>query len=233
MIVLFDLDNTLIDTQRIKQEVFYASAISFGLSEAEAKDIYQSVRNIDGKVILSPQNFAVKLSVRVGESSDVIEAKMYEKLKQIGKNLCISGAIELLHGVQKEKLDMYIMTLGVHSWQKEKIQYAGLDMFFPKEKRILPALDLSEENAKTIALENFFGKKIYEEESILFNDKPEETAKILETYPRMNAFVRYDTNDERFSKKDFEKFEVIFGNRFIFSESLFELQAQFEDFLQK
>ena len=156
MIVLFDLDNTLIDTQRIKQEVFYASAISFGLSEAEAKDIYQSVRNIDEKVILSPQNFAVKLSVRVGESSDVIEAKMYEKLKHLGESLCIDGAVNLLQGVQKEKLDMYIMTLGVHSWQKEKIQYAGLDMFFPKEKRILPALDLSEENAKTIALENFF-----------------------------------------------------------------------------
>lgn len=233
MIILFDLDNTLIDTQRIKREIFYDTAVVYGLSIDDAKEIYKSVRNIDGKVILSPQSFATAMAKKVGRSAEVIESKMYEKLNILGKSLCLDGAGELLERSKKENLDMYIMTLGVHAWQEEKIQCTGLDEYFPKEKRILPAIDLSEKDAKVVALKNFFGIKIHEEKSILFNDKPAETAQLLEAYPNMKAFVRWDTNDERFTKNDFEKFESIFGKRFMWSESLFELKDIFEYFLQK
>ncbi len=233
MIVLFDLDNTLIDTQRIKREIFYDTASECGLTLDEAKEIYRSVRNSDGKVILCPQTFADVLAQKVGKSYGIIESMMYEKLAHRGTSLCIDGAVELLQSAQKVNLEIYIMTLGVHSWQEEKIEWSGLGAFFPKEKRILPALDLSEKNAKIVAVENFFGKKIHEEKSILFNDKPEETAKLLETYPHMNAFVRQDISDERFIQSDFEKFEKVFGKRFIFSDSLFILKDKFEDFLQE
>ena len=228
MIVLFDLDNTLIDTQRIKHEIFYETALDYGLTMDQAKEIYKSVRNINGKVILSPQSFAGALAKQVEKTAEEIETKMYKKLKDLAETLCIDGAIELLQSVQNKNMDSYIMTLGVHSWQEEKIECTGLGNLFPKEKRILPALDLSESNAKVIALENFFGRKIHEEETIIFNDKPEETANLLQAYPKMGAYVRWDIHDERFSKKDFEKFENIFAKRFIFSESLFELKDKFE-----
>ena len=97
----------------------------------------------------------------------------------------------------------------------------------------MPALDLSEKDAKGVALKNFFGKRIVEEKSVLFNDKPTETAELLRRYPLMQGFVRRDGRDERYTLEDFRKYAEEFGGRFIFSESLFELKNKFEIFLSE
>jgi beta-phosphoglucomutase-like phosphatase (HAD superfamily) len=228
MIVLFDLDNTLIHTERIKTDVFFVVAQSYGLSLEEAKELYRSVRNENGRVVLSPQSFAQGLSIKVEVEQNLIEENMYALLHEKMQEFCVDGAIDFVYIASQTGFGMYIVSLGVHSWQEDKIEAAGFGTYFPKEKRILPRLDLDEKNAKAIALQEFFGERIMGERSILINDKPAETAQLLQTFPLMRALVRWDGEDERYAQSDFETCHAQFKDRFIYSQSLRELQHIFQ-----
>lgn len=228
MIVIFDLDNTLIHTERIKFDVFYAVAQSYGFSVDESKALYQSIRNEKGCVIFSPQTFARELSQRVGITSESIETQLYGAMRANTEKFIVDGAMDFVQAVSQSGLETYIMTLGVHAWQEDKIELIGFGEYFPKEKRILPRLDLDEKNAKVIALQEYFGDRILQEESILINDKPTETAELLNTFPHMRALVRWDNEDERYRQSDFETCHAQLKDRFIYSQSLRELQHIFQ-----
>ncbi len=228
MIVIFDLDNTLIHTERIKLDVFYAVAQSYGFSVDESKALYQSIRNEKGRVIFSPQTFARELSQRVGVASESIETQLYSAMRNHTEKFIVDGAVDFVQTVAQSGLEMYIMTLGVHAWQEDKIELIGFGEYFPKEKRILPRLDLDEKDAKVIALQEYFGDRILQEESILINDKPTETAELLNAFPHMKALVRWDSEDERYTQSDFETCHEQFEERFLYSQSLRELHTVFE-----
>jgi beta-phosphoglucomutase-like phosphatase (HAD superfamily) len=134
MIVIFDLDNTLIHTERIKLDVFYAVAQSYGFSVDESKALYQSIRNENGRVIFSPQTFARELGQRVGVASESIETQLYGAMRNHTEKFIVDGAVDFVQAVSQSGLETYIMTLGVHAWQEDKIELIGFGEYFPKEK---------------------------------------------------------------------------------------------------
>lgn len=224
MIIIFDVDNTLIDTERMKQDIFFVTAMEQGLNLEQAKKVYQDVRNVDGVVEFSAEKFARVLAERVGKDADALNVDIQKKLQDIASQMCIPGAKEMIEHALQKTSEVYVLTLGVHAWQEQKLVMSGLAELFPKEKRIYPAMDLKAEDAKVVALKDFFGQKIEQEESILINDKPDETTTLLSVYLSMRALVRRDVNDTRFKKKDFEQGHEQYGERFVFNESLFELK---------
>ena len=138
--------------------------------------------------------------------------------------MLLDGARELLDSVQGA-YEMYLLSLGVESWQMKKFDLCKLETYFDPEHIMFTPSVVAGKIGK---LQEAFGENFDGEGIVLFNDKPDETANMLQAFPKLHALVRREVRDERYSEADFEKAHDEFGDRFVWRESLKDLSSVFD-----
>lgn len=218
---IFDFDNTLYQTERLKAK-FYAMAEIHGYTREEAKDIYNEARVVSERIVINLSSYLVVLREQVQAdgltflSEEVSE--IIEKVK-LGDGL-VPHARELLKFYHQAGVTLYLLSLGVREWQEEKVRGSKIEHFF-SEQHILYTDKVKE--GKIEVIRDLFPSSYTGRETVIFNDKPEETRKILNAFPDIIAFVRREPLDDRYSELNFELLERDFPGRVVWSEDVKEL----------
>ena len=225
--VIFDFDNTLIRTEVIKDILRTAATGIYGFTATEADQIYREALTQDGKAAFTVDRFQELLKKHLPpgrKGSDVDMDRVKEDLQQLGAQLLVPGAGEFLQEVKEKELDHYLLSLGEPGWQQQKMSWAGLKKVFV-EDHVFYTTDMK--IGKTEALRQMFGKDFRGENTVLFNDKPDETAGILTSFPDIVTFLRQDDKDRRYRQEDFEQLADQFPDRVVFSSDFSELSSEF------
>lgn len=153
---LFDLDETLINTTYL----FSSSITDFCVliySELKHKAPYIlqiiefqkefDLKNIKDHGFGEKERFAESLIQTYHKICSLTKTKTEESLEQkifeIGlkpynycynKNFQIEGVIDVLDFLKQKKDELYLVTLGVESFQKQKVKSTGLSKYFSEEK---------------------------------------------------------------------------------------------------
>ncbi len=223
--VFFDFDNTLFDTEK-KKQLFYKIAEIHGYSHDEAKKIYAEARFAGDKIIISLAGFLNALRERL--ERDAAPFHSVEVSSIIGKmnhgDGLLPGARYLLTFCKQKNLEQYLLSLGVRSWQEEKLNQAGIaDLFAPERILYTETLDVG----KIDVLKEVLGAEFAGEGSLLFNDKPDETARLLEIFPQLSALVRREARDTRYGEPEFISLEAQFPGRVAWADNLKTLHKHF------
>lgn len=219
--VIFDFDNTLYQTEKLKAK-FYAMAEIHGYTREEAKDIYNEARVASEKIIINLSSYLVVLREQIqADGLTFLNEEVSEIIKKVGHgDGLIPYARELLKYTHEQKLEMYLLSLGVKEWQEEKVQQSNINQYF-KNGNIVYTDKIK--GGKVSVLKELFGESFTGTGAIIFNDKPDETRRMLEAFPDIKAFVRYEILDDRYSPINFDVLEKDFPDRVIWSEDLKEL----------
>jgi phosphoglycolate phosphatase-like HAD superfamily hydrolase len=220
--VVFDFDNTLYQTEKLKAK-FYAMAEIHGYTREEAKDIYNEARVASEKIVINLSSYLVILRQQIqADGLTFLSEEVSEIIKKVatGDGL-IPYARELLKHTQELGLDRYLLSLGVKEWQEEKVQQANISQYFPEGQIVFTD---TIKGGKVQVLKELFGEDFTGQGTIIFNDKPDETRHMLEAFPDIVAFLRYEVLDDRFSPINFDVLEKDFPGRVVWSEDLKELQ---------
>ena len=226
--IVFDFDNTLFDTERRKQ-LLYDMAMLHGYTQGDAKRMYDEARVVGEKIVISLSSYISilqeyvtrdKRSFRAVDVSSLIQ-KMHH-----GDGL-LPGAKKLLLWCKTLPVEMYLLSLGVSGWQQEKVAQAGIADFFGDERIVYTD---KVDNGKQKSLRALFGDNFTGEQTLLFNDKPDETAALLTAFPNLLACVRQEPQDDRFVLDDYHELEAQFPGRIVWSPRLEELH-RFADHL--
>jgi phosphoglycolate phosphatase-like HAD superfamily hydrolase len=230
--VVFDLDNTLINAERVKW-FFRRLAEAHGFTDDEAKEIYRLARNHNtGEIAISDERFIQFLEMDLIENGKQLDHKIVEEtFKEISENkkeLVFAGAEELVEFCKENNWSHYLLSLGVEKWQKKKIAWAGLNKFFNDENTVFT---VKENGGKREALQDLFGKDFTGKEVVLFNDRPDESGELLNFFPDLIIFVCRNLQDVRHSEDDWKKFAEKYSGRVVMANSLLELFLQFKEYV--
>jgi len=216
MIYLFDLDNTLIDTEKNKEHI-YNIAIQHGYDREVSKEIYKKARFDGQQNTISLERYLQVLQeylIRDGKTHLPNIATEVAQAMKTDPELLLPGAEEFLKDCQVKKIRMILLSLGVPVWQEEKIQWSGLDKYFSKEKGEVVLTQLEGEG-KIEAIKMLFGENFDGADVNLFNDKPDETRELLKVFPKMRACVRQEIADARYGEADFVDLQRDFADRIV------------------
>ncbi len=220
--VVFDFDNTLYQTEKLKSK-FYAMAEIHGYTREEAKDIYNEARVASERIIINLSSYLNVLREQV-EADGIVFLR--EEVSEIIENVNLGDGLlpyarELLGCCKRRKCNLYLLSLGVKEWQEEKVQQAKINTFF-EDGHIIYTDKIN--GGKVSVLKEILGDDHTGIGVAIFNDKPDETKEILEAFPDIFAFVRREVLDDRYSELNFDLLERDFPGRVVWSEDLKELQ---------
>jgi len=217
MNVVFDFDNTLFQTERLKQAL-YVIVEERGFSHDEAVHIYLNARQKNNEITFSIVNFCDVLNVAIDKnktSEHVTPSFIRNELFQhVG---LVDGAMELLSLLKKHDIAPHLLSLGVSEWQHEKVALAKLDTFFDPVHIVYTSNILE---GKVDALRLLFGIDFDGADTYLFNDKPDETKNILDAFPKLRVYLRRDSTDTRYTKEDFDVLVKTYGDRVMYADDL-------------
>lgn len=221
--VLFDLDNTLINTEKIKQ-AFIAIALKYGIeSEDKAWEIYKEARDKDGKIKMSLNHFLDVLETHV-EYVDREKAES-EFESTCAKGLRFEGVEELLGELKQRNIQYSVLTLGVPEWQVQKMDAAGLGDYFDEDESILFTENTGAGKEKMLT--DQFGEDFDGDGYVLFNDKPDETERLLERFPKLQVYVHNERVDKGYKDDAFAELKDRNPERVVFAKSFSDLGIEF------
>ncbi len=178
-ILVFDLDDTLINAQAIKDILFNFAGKS-GCPRERAQNIYRNIRD-DGFTL---EKYTEALSGVVDKKAEDILGRIRAEIIRCKDALVHKDALEFLELCKSKQTRLHLLTFGASSWQKEKIQMFGLDKYFQEA-----IFTDNEASGKLRELEKIIGDGTGEQ-VVLFNDKLKEIVAILERYPEIVAYLR-------------------------------------------
>jgi hypothetical protein len=195
--VIFDFDNTLFDTERLK-DMMRQTAVDNGCTPEEARIVYERARSDKkGNITISLDYFITTLCAFLASTNRELPAeaatRLKERLSEIGPSLMFAGVRDMLRACS-ERFECYLLSLGVPAWQREKIFLADIERYFSPERIIFT----DREGGKVSALRELFGEQFDGKETVLFNDRPEESTDLLKEFPKLQLFIRRDVDDQRY-----------------------------------
>ncbi|MDD4901341.1 MAG: HAD hydrolase-like protein [Patescibacteria group bacterium] len=127
MIIIFDLDYTLLDTARFKKDL----AVVF--DRENFSDDYQKYFKMQGVNF----NFAVYLSLlkKFDHLNAAREKELKEKwldFKKRSRDYLFPGAVNILKHLKQGGARLLLITFGDKEWQAEKVGCLGLDKYFDR-----------------------------------------------------------------------------------------------------
>lgn len=221
--MVFDFDNTLFDTERRKQ-LLYDMAMLHGYSRDEAKQMYDDARVVGEKIVISLSSFLSILQERAtgdGRQFRAVDVSTLIQKMHHGNGL-LPGAKKLLHWCHQLPVKMYLLSLGVRGWQEEKVAQAGIAPLFGDERIVYTD---KVDDGKQKSLRALFGSEFTGAQTLLFNDKPDETTVLLAAFPDLITCVRREPHDDRFTVEDYIRLEQKFPGRVAWSEQLVDLNV--------
>jgi phosphoserine phosphatase len=178
---ILDLDDTLIETRKIKDYIF-SSLKSVGVSRELAEESYQKARSNGVETGYSFDRHAEVLA-EYGFNSIQIVKKLREDFQSLDKTqLLLPGSVELLDWLNSLGERVILTSLGDPEFQKMKIKISGLDSFF--QEIILTS------STKIEALASPLKNKKDEEAAWLINDKVGESADLKEKYKDLQVLLK-------------------------------------------
>lgn len=178
-ILVFDLDDTIIDTRKIKS-ILFGIANELGVEAEAMQEIYKRVRDSG----FTLEKFAQELGLVTGREESEIKRRMEQAILGKKDELLFSDAKVFLALCREHKTEMHLLTFGAEGWQREKIGLFGLGELFPNT---VPTEDEKEgklgELSAIIGVGDGAGV-------VLFNDKLDEIKAALRRFPRLLAFWR-------------------------------------------
>jgi phosphoglycolate phosphatase-like HAD superfamily hydrolase len=198
--IICDFDNTLYDTETLK-ELFYNIITVHNIDLEEAKKIYKISRDSDGiKASLNLDNFILKVRENLKNKDKELNKTEVDKIiKEINRRkLVLPDANGLLRKLRKKERKMILLSLGEEEFQKHKLKKSGLERFFDE---VVITDDVNQ--GKIIEIKRILNGE--ELDILFFNDKPDETDLILQKFPNLRAIVRRELRDERYCNEDFEE----------------------------
>lgn len=223
--VIFDFDNTLFDTERIKDFFWEVAAVN-GYDREEAHDFYAAARQENDWIRVSFDGYVQTVRQQAladGRPFDENAAARIHAAMNEASGL-VPGAREILAVCAVQNLERHLLSLGVASWQEEKVRQSGIARFFPTGG--IHYIDDVREG-KQEAMRNLFGRDWNGANAVIFNDKPDETADLLRSFPELRAGVRREVRDRRYGENDFRDLEKAFRPRVVWSEQLADLARFF------
>jgi phosphoglycolate phosphatase-like HAD superfamily hydrolase len=223
--IIFDLDNTLVDTERIKA-VLVQAAEEAGLSHESAVDLYRSSTTSDGVATFTLEHFSDCLDSALRSQGIELDDLHAERLHKKVKDGVVlrDGARELLDDFRQQNAHMVLISFGKGEWQREKIERAGLREYFDEREDLFPE---EEKGGKIDAMKRSFGNDHSGNGLVLFNDKPDETARILEAFPELVVFVPRHEQDIRYTEKMFSDLAERFAGRVFWGNSVSQVHEAF------
>lgn len=231
--VVYDLDSTLIDAERVKW-FFRQLALRHGFTEEEARGIYKQARNEeDGKIAITDERFLFFLKETLEKQGKQLDNKIVEEVfsevEEEREKLLFPGAVELIEFCEQRKIKNSLLSLGVKDWQKKKMHWVGLDKFFNDKNTVFT---VEENGGKREALQKLFGKDFSGEGVVLFNDRPDESGELLDIFPDLKIFVRRDMNDIRHDDEVWREFLKKYEGRAVVSTDLNCLREKFKEYVE-
>lgn len=222
--ILFDLDNTLINTEKIKKS-FIDIALQSGIeTEGKAWEIYDEARKAGGSIKITLDHFLDVLESHVMHLDRNNARTLFEHACREG--LSFDGVKDLLTILKERTIPFSILTLGIKEWQDEKIRAAGIDRYFSDDKeRILYTERV--EDGKVQMLKEKFGDDFTGEGYILFNDKPDETRLLLEVFPKLEVYIHTEHVDKKYGEEFFKELKSTFKDRVVVAKSFSDVSAEF------
>ncbi len=230
--VVFDLDNTLIDAGRVKW-FFRQLAFRHGFDEEQAREIYKQARNEeDGKIAITDiryLDFLEKALVFRGKEMDKqIVVEVFSEIQQEKEKLLFPGVVELIEFCKQKNIKCSLLSLGVKDWQKKKINWVGLDRYFDSENTIFT---VKESGGKKEALQKMFGDEFSGKNVVLFNDRPDESGRLLDAFPYLKIFLRRDVDDLRHDDVEWNKFSQKYEGRVVVAKNIKTLLSNFIEYV--
>jgi len=231
--VVFDLDNTLIDAERVKW-FFRQLALRHGFTEEEARDIYRQARNEkSGRIAITDGRFLQFLKETLesqGKRLDCgIVEEVFSEVEKEKDKLLFAGVEELIKFCAQHGIQSSLLSLGVEEWQKKKMRWVGLDEFFDDKNTVFT---VEENGGKREALRKLFGKDFSGDGVVLFNDRPDESGELLDAFPGLRIFVRRDLDDIRHDEKRWGEFIKKHEGRVVVATDLQTLLEKFKEYVE-
>ncbi|OGH93725.1 MAG: hypothetical protein A2538_02470 [Candidatus Magasanikbacteria bacterium RIFOXYD2_FULL_41_14] len=228
MKIIFDFDNTLFDSMQLKS-MFRDIARVNGFSDAESRAFYSAARNDeDGIIAITLDRYLEEVRTRCISENKQIDEKAtraaVDKIKKNGVDLLLPGAKELLKFCCNQNFDYHLLSLGVRSWQMEKMRWVGIDKIFTDSNTVFT---VKEAGGKVEALRELFGFDFTGKNTVLFNDRADESDELLEEFSDLVVFLRRDERDERSSGKVVNDLLKNYGDRVFIAGNLSELLNSF------
>ncbi|OGH87983.1 MAG: hypothetical protein A3J93_02295 [Candidatus Magasanikbacteria bacterium RIFOXYC2_FULL_42_28] len=231
--VVFDFDNTLFDAMQLKF-LFRAIAQANGFSDEQSRAFYSAARNEqDGIIAITLARYVDEVRRRCqveGRNIDEIATgAVVGEIQKKGAGLLLSGARELLEFCQQKKLNYYLLSLGVRDWQLEKMRWVKIDKIFSDKNTVFT---VKENGGKAEALRALFGADFTGKNTVLFNDRADESAELLLAFNDLVVFLRRDTRDERSSgEKVMANLRADYEDRIVIADGLLELLKIFKKYV--
>lgn len=216
--IVFDFDNTLFDTER-RREYFYEMVELHGYSREAAYAMYLETRVAQEKIFISLASFLTTLKRKLNQDGKTfLSEEVSQKIVEMnaGDGL-LPGARSLLEQCVKLTVPLYLLSLGVREWQEEKVQQSGIGKFFPRDHIIYTDRI---HGGKETALRDLFGASFDGAGTLVVNDKPDETERLLETFPRLSACLKIEARDPRINQAQYALVAERFSSRAVVAAEL-------------
>ena len=185
MHIIFDLDRTLFDTDKLKQDLIMALA-GFGVSRKIFLKTYQEVVNRQpGKydysylahLKLLDRHFTWS-GARLSEAKKSIRAVLKND-----KNYLLPFALETLRGLKQAGHTLILWTWGNQALHKSKIKSTGIEKYFSR-------IEITSLN-KTLVLDKFLSSLPPNRSDLVFvNDSLQELAAFLAYAPQVKVILK-------------------------------------------
>ncbi|MBI2990273.1 MAG: HAD hydrolase-like protein [Candidatus Magasanikbacteria bacterium] len=215
---IFDFDNTLFDTEKLKK-VLREIVMKYGTTEREATEVYKKALSEGDTNTFSISHFFGVLQHEMrSQGVEIPDAELQIVRGRIVESArALEGAQALLEECKQKKYNMYLLSLGVPEWQREKLELSGFKDYF-SDDNIMYTRAISQ--GKVEALQERFGADFTGSGVMLFNDKPDETGALLSAFPDLQVRLRFDEEDKRYREDHFTALAKDFPGRVSWSRDL-------------
>jgi len=192
-VAIFDLDDTLIDTKRIKAILIETAQRECGLGSDRIWELYREARVDEGRAAFTLERFGAILADAANGNApvDIVE-KLRGEIRLHKDELFVVGAKEFLSTCTEQELSHYLVSWGVPDWQREKFALLELGKYFPDEEKIFYTDEANSSQAKISIIKDVLeAEGVQSEKAALFNDKVVEMSDIQEAYPELQLYLRF------------------------------------------